>query len=181
MYFRGRSSRNLDPKGRLMLPPEFRESLLARSAEGKFMLTTYDGCIVGFPWPDWVEFEEKFARIPNPSREMRNFRRLVIGGAEEQLADAQGRIRLSRDHLAYAGLLRESENSETHDQEQDKALKPASGKEHAGKEYPGKEAILVGQLNHFEIWSHERMNGVLHHDFDNVTQELSLSGIDFAL
>ena len=61
MFFRGRSSRSLDPKGRLMLPPEYRESLAARglkkedgSASPRFMVTTYDGCLVAYPWADWV-------------------------------------------------------------------------------------------------------------------------------
>ncbi len=103
-YFRGRSFRSLDSKGRFTLSAEFRESLLARSPEGRFVLTTYDGCIVGYPLPEWEEFEEKFCRIPNPSRAMRDFRRLVIGGAEEQQTDAQGRVLLSRAHLEYAGL-----------------------------------------------------------------------------
>lgn len=108
MYFRGRILRNLDPKSRLMLPPEFRETLLSRSPGGKIVLTTYDGCVVGFPWPDWEDFEHKMNRIKSPSREVRFFRRLVIGGAEETALDAQGRIRLSREHLRYAGMEREA-------------------------------------------------------------------------
>lgn len=104
MLFRGRSHRSLDPKGRLMLPPEFRDILVSRSTEGKLVLTSFDGCVVGYPYPDWEEFEEKFARLRNPSRKMRDFRRLVIGGAEEMVADPQGRVRISRDHMEYAGL-----------------------------------------------------------------------------
>lgn len=87
-----------------MLPTEFRDALLARSPEGKFVLTTYDGCIVGFPQPDWLEFEEKFSRLSNPSRKMRDFRRLVIGGAEIMELDAQGRMRISRAQMEYARL-----------------------------------------------------------------------------
>ncbi len=104
MYFRGRSLRNTDPKGRIMLPPEFRETLLSRNTEGTVVLTTYDDCIVAFPLPDWEEFEEKVNLVKNPSRNVRDFRRLVIGGAEMMHADAQGRIRLSRDHMDYAGI-----------------------------------------------------------------------------
>ena len=73
MLFRGQSYRSLDAKGRLMLPPEFRDALTAASADGTFVLTTYDGCLVGYP-------------------------------AEDQSFDAQGRIRLSRAHVEYAGL-----------------------------------------------------------------------------
>lgn len=108
MYFRGRLLRSPDPKGRLMLPPEFREILNLRSPGGRSVLTTYDDCIVAFPYPDWEEFEHKMNRIKNPSRVVRDFRRLVLGGAEDMTPDAQGRIRLSRDHLAYSGIEREA-------------------------------------------------------------------------
>ena len=107
MYFRGRTARSLDPKGRLMLPPEFRAALSSRSSEGRVVLTTYDGCVVGFPFPDWEEFEDKMNRVKNPARSVRDFRRLVLGGAEEMLVDAQGRVRLSREHAQYAGIERE--------------------------------------------------------------------------
>jgi len=104
MLFRGRSKRILDPKGRLMLPPEFRDVVFARCAEGKFMLTGYDDCLVGFPLPDWEEFEQQVLAIKNPSRRLRDFRRLVIGGAEELVLDKQGRVLLSQAHREYAKL-----------------------------------------------------------------------------
>lgn len=104
MLFRGRITRSLDAKGRLMLPPEFRNILLSRSDEGRLVLTTYDDCVVGFPLPDWLEFESKINSIKNPPRKLRDFRRLVVGGAEEMTTDAQGRIRMSKDHLGYAGI-----------------------------------------------------------------------------
>ena len=104
MYFRGRIARSLDPKGRLMLPPDFRATLSSRSSEGRVVLTTYDGCVVGFPFVDWEEFEDKMNRVKNPARNVRDFRRLVLGGAEEMLVDGQGRVRLSREHAHYAGI-----------------------------------------------------------------------------
>ena len=157
MFFRGRSSRSLAPKGRLMLPPEYRESLAARglkkedgSASPRFMVTTYDGCLVAYPWADWIELEEKFARLPNPSPAVRAFRRLFIGGAEEQEPDAQGRIRLSQDHREYAGIER--------------------------------EAVIMGLVNRFEIWNPARLKASLDEQkLEDVTGELAASGIDFAL
>jgi MraZ protein len=35
---------------------------------------------------------------------MRDFRRLVIGGVEELCVDKQGRVKLSRAHMEYAGI-----------------------------------------------------------------------------
>ncbi len=87
-----------------MLPPGFRETLALRSKGGDFVLTTYDGCLVGYPRPDWDEFEEKIALLRSTSRRVRDFKRLVLGGAEEMAADKQGRILLSHAHLDYAGI-----------------------------------------------------------------------------
>ena len=44
---------------------------------------------------------------PLPKRLESAFRRLFIGGAEEQIIDAQGRIRLSQEHREYAKLDKE--------------------------------------------------------------------------
>ena len=87
-----------------MLPPEFRDVLVARSDAGGCMLTTYDGCLVAYPQPDWDSFEEQLNRLKSSSRLVRDFKRLVLGGAEEHVCDNQGRIRLSKSHLDYAGI-----------------------------------------------------------------------------
>ncbi len=162
MVFRGRYPRSLDPKGRLTLPPEFRDAITASgaggtaadgassSAPGAFVLTTYDGCLVAFSWNDWVELEEKFMRIPNPSPKVRAFRRLVIGGAETHTPDAHGRILLSPDHRAYAGLDR--------------------------------EATVLGLVDRFEIWNPAALRASMSSDnLEGVTEELAASGIDFSL
>ena len=78
--------------------------LLARSEGGKFVLTTYDGCLVAFPQPDWDLFEEQLNRLKSSSRLVRDFKRLVLGGAEAHTCDNQGRIRLCKNHLDYAGI-----------------------------------------------------------------------------
>lgn len=90
-----------------MLPAEFRDTLAQCSPDGRCMLTTLDGCIVGWPWPEWEKFEESFTRLRTPSRKLRDFRRVVLGGAEELAFDPQNRLRLSRAHMEYAGLDRE--------------------------------------------------------------------------
>ena len=163
MVFRGRYPRSLDPKGRLTLPPEFRDALASQgagsaaadgassSASGaSFVLTTYDGCLVAFSWNDWVELEEKFMRIPSPSPKVRAFRRLVIGGAETHTPDAHGRILLSPDHRAYAGLDR--------------------------------EATILGLVDRFEIWNPAALRASMSSEnLEGVTEELAASGIDFSL
>ncbi len=107
MQFRGQSYRNLDPKGRLILPPDYRDVLEELSLESSFVLTTYDSCIVGYPEQQWLELEGSFSKLRNSSKRIRDFRRLFLGGAEKQSLDAQGRVRLSRAHIEYARLSHE--------------------------------------------------------------------------
>ncbi|GAB7079805.1 division/cell wall cluster transcriptional repressor MraZ [Megalodesulfovibrio paquesii] len=117
LLFRGRMRRTLDPKHRLMLPGAFRDVLGARAqglalpgaAGDRFMLTCYDGCLAGFPMADWQAFEASLAAVQNASRRLRDFRRLVVGSAEELVFDPQGRVRLSDAHLAYAGIEKDVE------------------------------------------------------------------------
>jgi MraZ protein len=90
--FRGHSERNLDPKGRLMLPPEFREEVLKHSHEGKLMLTYFDNCVVGYPMPEWERIEESFQRINVLNTKLRDLQRFIISGAVEVVLDKQGRI-----------------------------------------------------------------------------------------
>ena len=72
------------------------------------MLTTHpDGCLVALPWPEWERFESALASVAAPSRKLRDYCRLVLGGAEELAFDPQNRLRLSRTHMEYAGLDRE--------------------------------------------------------------------------
>ena len=107
MLFSGLTYRSLDAKSRLVLPASIREVLNSRSSNGRLVLTVYDGCIVGYPEPDWQELEEKFSRLPNPTKKMRDFRRLVLGGAECMEPDQMGRIHLSRAHMTYSNIKKE--------------------------------------------------------------------------
>lgn len=102
--FRGHSYRSLDPKGRLMLPPEFREEIMGSSPEGKLMLTNFDGCACGYPLPEWERIEKSFQNINVLDRRVRDLQRFIISGAVEVSLDKQGRI-LTPPHLrSYAGL-----------------------------------------------------------------------------
>lgn len=104
MFFRGRLQRSPDSKGRIMLPPEYREILLSRSPSAKLALTTFDECIVAFPLPEWEEFEQKLFSVRAAPRRVRDFRRQVAGGAVITEPDGQGRIRLGQEQLEYAGI-----------------------------------------------------------------------------
>jgi len=102
--FRGHSERNLDPKGRLMLPPEFREEVLKTSPEGKLMLTNFDGCVVGYPMPEWERIEKSFLSVNALDKRIRRLQRFLIAGAVEVVLDKQGRILIPPYLRTYAKL-----------------------------------------------------------------------------
>ncbi len=146
MNFSGHTYRTLDAKGRLVLPPEHRDILNLCGDDGRCMFTMVDGCIRAFPWAQWVEFESKFKKLVNPSKKVRDFRRMTIGGAEEMILDAQNRVRLSRAHMEYAGIT--------------------------------KEVVILGILDHFEIWDVDKYKALCSESYDDVSADLSEMGID---
>jgi MraZ protein len=104
MMFRGHTHRNLDAKGRVMLPPDFREMVLEMSPEGKLMLTNFDDCVVGYPLPEWEQIEKSFNQLNMANRTFRDFHRFFISGATEVSMDKQGRILVPPYLRTYAGL-----------------------------------------------------------------------------
>ena len=102
--FRKSFHRSLDSKGRLMLPPEYRDIISAASSSGGFVFTGYNKFIVAYTLPEWEVFEEKLYEVPNPSLDLSNFRRQMRGRAEELELDPQGRVRISQALMRFAGL-----------------------------------------------------------------------------
>lgn len=102
--FRGHSHRAQDPKGRLMLPPEFRDEVFAQSPEGKLILTNFDDCVAAYPLPEWEQIEQSFSRLNMADRRVRDFHRFFISGAVEVTLDKQGRVLIPPHLRSYAGL-----------------------------------------------------------------------------
>jgi MraZ protein len=103
--FRGHSFRSLDPKGRLMLPPDFREEVLEHSPDGRLMLTNnFDDAISGYPMPAWEEIERSFQAGNTLDSRMRDIERFFIAGAMEVSLDKQGRILIPGYLRTHAGL-----------------------------------------------------------------------------
>ena len=99
--------RSLDSKGRLMLPPEYREGLARVSEGGTFWLTCLYGRLVAYLPAEWESFVEQLGGISNPSRNIMLFKSKVIGLAEELQCDPQGRVRLPQSLLHAARLTKD--------------------------------------------------------------------------
>ncbi|NLY40565.1 MAG: division/cell wall cluster transcriptional repressor MraZ [Desulfovibrionales bacterium] len=102
--FRGHAQRTQDPKGRLMLPPEFRDEVFAQSPDGTLMMTNFDDCIAVYPMPEWQVIEQSFSTLNMANRKFRDFHRFFISGAVEVTLDKQGRVLIPPHLRSYAGL-----------------------------------------------------------------------------
>ena len=95
--FMGEYNHTIDPKGRVIVPAKFRETL------GEHFVVTkgLDGCLFVYDEQEWTLFEEKLKTLPITNKEARAFVRFFLAGAADVEADKQGRILIPgvlRDH-----------------------------------------------------------------------------------
>lgn len=108
--FRGNFAHNLDPKGRISLPSEFRRVLTHRSEES-IVLTNYisDGarCLEGFSTKTWQEFETKLREKSRFSSKLQKLENFYLSRACECPIDGSGRILIPTYLRSYAGIEKE--------------------------------------------------------------------------
>ena len=101
--FLGTHSPRLDEKGRLILPAKFREEL----AEGLVLTRGQEHCIYVFSQKEFERVHEQMREAPLSSRQARDYIRVFLSGASDEVPDKQGRITIPPALRAYAGLGRE--------------------------------------------------------------------------
>ncbi|KRM86145.1 cell division protein MraZ [Lactobacillus hominis DSM 23910 = CRBIP 24.179] len=99
----GEYHHNLDSKGRLIIPAKFRDQI----GENVVFTRGMEGCIFGYPLPEWQKIEAKLAKLPLTKRSARKFTRLFYSGAMETEFDKQGRVNLTTTLKTHAGLEKE--------------------------------------------------------------------------
>ena len=104
MKFRGHAHRSLDDKGRLILPPEFRDAIREELPDAVIVLTIYDKHVVGITPDQWSKLERELESIKSPSRALQNTIRLLNLGYTETPVGKQGRIAIPA-HLRKSGKL----------------------------------------------------------------------------
>ena len=107
MEFWGHSFRTMDSKGRLMLPPDFRDLLLGCDVPGQVMLTRFDKCVYGYDLVEWKQIVGSFEHLNLARPDMRRFQRFFLGGAMQVALDNQGRILVPPHLRKYAALDKE--------------------------------------------------------------------------
>lgn len=101
--FLGTYSPKLDEKGRLIMPAKFRDEL----AEGVVLTRGQDRCIYVFSNAEFEELHDRIRQAPVTSKQARDYLRLLLSGAHDQVPDKQNRITIPQQLRQYAGLDRE--------------------------------------------------------------------------
>ena len=104
--FQGNAFINIDAKGRLAIPGEFRGLLMA-ACQGRVTVTANDKqrCLLIYPEPVWLELKPQIESLPNSDPHAAKLQRLVLGSAKDFVLDAeQGRIVLPAPLRDYARL-----------------------------------------------------------------------------
>lgn len=101
--FLGTYEPKLDDKARLILPSKFRDDL----AEGIVLTRGQDHCVYGFTTGEFARMYEELRRSPLSSKQGRDYQRVMLSGAQDQVPDKQGRIVLPSALRQYAGLKRD--------------------------------------------------------------------------
>jgi len=101
--FLGEYQHTLDPKGRVILPSAFRESL----KEGLVMTVGLDHCVAVHPVVDWQPYVQNLRDLRSTDRRERAFVRMLLSAAHPETPDRQGRVTIPPRLRDYAKLGRE--------------------------------------------------------------------------
>jgi MraZ protein len=93
----------LDEKGRIILPAKFREEL----AEGLVLTRGQERCIYVFSQREFERIHESMREAPISSKQARDYIRVFLSGASDEVPDKQGRVTIPPALRTYAGLERE--------------------------------------------------------------------------
>ncbi|MBB1076258.1 division/cell wall cluster transcriptional repressor MraZ [Rhodoferax sp. 4810] len=103
--FQGASSLSLDAKGRLSVPTRHRD-VLSATASGQLTITKHPhGCLMIFARPEWEKFRERINSLPMSAQW---WKRIFLGNAMDVEMDATGRVLVSPELRAAAGITKES-------------------------------------------------------------------------
>lgn len=101
--FLGTHTPRLDDKGRLFLPAKFRERL----STGLVVTRGQERCLYVFPMDEFVKVTEQMQEAPTTNRAVRDYIRVFLSGASDEIPDKQGRVSVPAHLRQYAGLTRE--------------------------------------------------------------------------
>ena len=101
--FLGTYTPRMDDKGRLILPAKYREEL----ADGLVLTRGQERCIYVFSAEEFQNVHSQMRQAPLTSRQARDYIRVFLSGASDEVPDKQGRVTIPPGLREYAGLDRE--------------------------------------------------------------------------
>lgn len=101
--FLGTYAPKLDEKGRVILPAKFRDEL----ASGMVVTRGQERCLYVFSQREFESIHEKMRQAPVSSKQSRDFMRLFLSGANQEVPDKQNRVTIPANLRSYAGLDRD--------------------------------------------------------------------------
>lgn len=104
--FKGRYEHLIDGKGRLSIPSRFRDTLNERY-DSRLVVTTYDNCLIAYPFAEWQKLEDKIATLPEFKKDTKAFLRFFYSSATDCAIDRLGRILIPQTLRDYAKLEKE--------------------------------------------------------------------------
>ena len=143
--FKGQAEYSIDEKGRVALPAKMRRVLKAEAKETFVATRGIERCVYLYPLDHWEKMEADFQNLNVFRSETRDFLRTITRWADELVLDAQGRIGIPKNLMDFAGLA------------------------------PRGQAIIIGALNHVEIWDPTIFEGHLAerpYDYETVTERV---------
>ena len=107
MSYLGEYICKLDAKGRLTVPSGLKKQLDNEGAAGFVINRGFEGCLGMYPDKDWQKVSDKLNQLNLFVAKNRNFVRKFQNGATKLNLDSNGRILLSKDLMAFAGISKE--------------------------------------------------------------------------
>jgi MraZ protein len=101
--FLGTYTPRLDDKGRLILPAKFRAQL----APGLVVTRGQERCLFVFPMTEFRRMHDQIRTAPVTSKATRDYLRVFLSGAHDEIPDKQGRLSIPTALRSYAGLDRD--------------------------------------------------------------------------
>ncbi len=91
--FSGKYYYTVDPKGRIIIPAPFRESLSSNYSSKLYITNApFDKCLYVYPLEEWNRLQEQVRTKPRSDEAIRFFLRRVIASAIEIEMDKQSRV-----------------------------------------------------------------------------------------
>jgi MraZ protein len=99
----GTHAPKLDEKGRVILPAKFRDDL----SSGLVLTRGQDRCLYVFSSKEFEAINETIRQAPITSKQARDYLRIFLSGASDEIPDKQGRVTIPPALRSYAALGKE--------------------------------------------------------------------------